>query len=267
MHPILFRFKTPDFLKWLFPDEIQIYSYGVMIALGILLSFYVGLYKSKKFNLSSDKLSSLMIWIIVAAFVGGKLFYYLESPRKYFGDPSLMLDLSGGGFVFYGSLIFAVPTIVWWLRKEKIPVRPFIDIFAILGPIVHSFGRIGCFMAGCCHGTICNVPWGVTFKNEESLAEPLNVPLHPTQLYDILVNVIILAVVLMLEKKKQFDGQLFLIYLVMYAVGRSIVEMFRGDEERGYLFNGALSHSQFIAIVVIILSAVVWMRWSKTAKA
>jgi phosphatidylglycerol:prolipoprotein diacylglycerol transferase len=169
----------------------------------------------------------------------------------------------GGGFVFYGSLIFAIPTIVWWLRKEKIPVRPFLDILAFIGPVVHSFGRVGCFLAGCCHGKVCDSWMGVTFSNPDSLAAIKNQPLYPTQLFDIVVNLTILGVIFLVQKKQKFDGQLFLIYLMMYAVGRSIVEMYRGDDARGFLFDGAVSHSQFIAACIIVISLVVWEKWSK----
>ena len=143
-------------------------------------------------------------------------------------------------------------------------MRPFLDLLAFAGPIVHSFGRIGCFLAGCCHGKVCDSPLGVTFTDPDSLAAIKNQPLYPTQLFDITVNVIILITVLLIQKKKQFRGQLFLIYLMMYGLGRSIVELFRGDESRGFLFGGLLSHSQFIAICIIAISLWVWTKWEKS---
>jgi phosphatidylglycerol:prolipoprotein diacylglycerol transferase len=169
----------------------------------------------------------------------------------------------GGGFVFYGSLIFAVPTIIWWLRNEQIQVRPFLDILAIVGPVVHSFGRVGCFLAGCCHGKVCNSWVGVTFTHPDTLASIKNTALYPTQLFDIAVNLTILLTIFLIQKKKQFDGQLFLIYLMMYGVGRSIVELYRGDEARGFILNGAVSHSQFIAACIIGICTFVWLRWRK----
>ena len=231
-----------------------------MIALGVLVSFLIAYRKSKRFGLSMDDLSNLFIWVIVAAFVGGKLFFIFEDVDAYLSNPSKLKSILGGGFVFYGSLIFAIPTIIFWLRKHKIPVLPFMDILAFVGPVVHSFGRVGCFLAGCCHGKVCDTWMGVTFSNPDSLAKPLGVPLYPTQLFDIAVNLTILVVVFFVQKKQKFDGQLFLIYLMMYAVGRSIVEIFRGDEARGFLFNGALSHSQFIAIIVLIVCGYFWYR-------
>ncbi len=263
MFPKLITIKIPQGMQGFLPAEISLYSYGLLIAIGIIVSFIVALRLTKKFGMTADKLSSLFLWVIVAAFVGGKLFFYLEDTDRYINDPSLMGKVVGGGFVFYGSLIFAIPTIYFWLKKEKVPIRPFFDVLAIVGPIIHSFGRIGCFMAGCCHGKACDSWLGVTFTHPDSLAEPLNTPLYPTQLFDILVNMIILITVLLVRKKQQFAGQLFLIYLIMYGVGRSIVEIYRGDEARGFLFGGALSHSQFIALLIIAACSFFWMRWRK----
>jgi phosphatidylglycerol:prolipoprotein diacylglycerol transferase len=263
MFPKLFSIPIPEFLQGFLPPQITVYSYGLMIALGILAAFYVTLRLSKKFGLDADKLSNLFIWVIVAAFVGGKLFYFFEDWDKYTQDPSQMLNVMGGGFVFYGSLIFAIPTIILWLRQQKIPVRPFLDVLAFAGPVVHSFGRVGCFLAGCCHGKVCNNALGVTFTHPDTLAVPTNTPLYPTQLMDIGVNLIILLVVFLVRKKQQFDGQLLLIYLMMYGVGRSIVEIYRGDDARGFVFGGALSHSQFIALLIIATCAYFWFQWKK----
>lgn len=264
MHPRLLTFDTPEWLRGFLPDEIVVYTYGFMIALGIAAAFYITLRMSRKFGLESDDLSALFIWVFVAAFVGGRLFFYFEDFGYYLENPSKMLRIKGGGFVFYGSLIFAVPTIIWWLRRRQIPARPFLDILAFVGPVIHSFGRIGCLMAGCCHGKVCHGFPGITFTDPHAMARPLNTPLYPTQLFDIGVNLIILATVLILRKRKQFEGQLFLIYLLMYAIGRSIVEVYRGDEARGFVFNGLLSHSQFIAILVAIGVAWAWRRWKSS---
>lgn len=263
MYPKLFQFDTPEFLRGILPDHIVVFSYGFFIALGILLSFWYAKNKVKKFNMTSDDLASLYMWTILAAFVGGRLFFYFEDLDKYLADPSLMLRLSGGGFVFYGSLIFAIPTIIWWVRKRKLPIREFLEIVAFIGPIIHGVGRIGCFMAGCCHGKVCDNPLGVTFSHPDTLARPMHEALYPTQLFDVGINLIILLVLFWVIKRKAFSGQLFLIYIVLYAIGRSINEIFRGDEARGFVFEGFLSHSQFIAIILLILAGIVWIRWKK----
>jgi len=264
MFPRLFTFPTPEFLQGFLPAHITLHSYGLMIALGIVAAFYIVVKKAKRFGLNADDVSSLFIWVILAAFVGGKLFFFFEDVGKYTADPGLIPGAMGGGFVFYGSLIFSIPTIIIWLRKRKVAVRPFLDLLAFVGPVVHSFGRVGCFLAGCCHGKVCESWMGVTFSHPNTLASIKDTPLYPTQLFDIAVNVIILITVIILQKKQKFDGQLFLVYLMMYGVGRSIVEVYRGDEARGFLFGGAISHSQFIALCIVVICAVIWRRWSKS---
>lgn len=261
MFPRIARFPVPEFLRGFLPDYITVYSYGVLIALGVLVSFYVALRKVRPFGLDSNKLSDLYIIGIVAAFVGGKLFFFLEDPQRYLNEPGEMLNLKGGGFVFYGSLLFAVPSIIWWVRRQKVDVRSFLDVLAFVGPIVHSFGRVGCFLAGCCYGSACPYFFGVTFDHPDSLAKPLHTALYPTQLFDIVVNLLILMLVFFMESRKQFRGQLFLIYLMLYAVGRSVVEIFRGDEARGFVLDGLLSHSQLIAIGIILIGGYFWRRW------
>jgi phosphatidylglycerol:prolipoprotein diacylglycerol transferase len=108
---------------------------------------------------------------------------------------------------------------------------------------------------------VCSSWIGITFSHPDTLADFKNVPLYPTQLFDIGVNMVILLTIIFIRNKKQFEGQLFLIYLMIYAVGRSIVENYRGDDARGFLFDGLLSHSQFIAIVIILACGFVWRKW------
>jgi phosphatidylglycerol---prolipoprotein diacylglyceryl transferase len=149
MYPKLVSFDVPDFLQGILPAHITLHSYGFMIAIGILVSFVIALKMTKKYGLDSDKLSSLFLWVMLAAFVGGRIFFYFEDITRYINNPSELLKVGGGGFVFYGSLIFGIPTIIWWLKRRKIPVRPVLDVIAFIAPTIQSFGRVGCFLAGC----------------------------------------------------------------------------------------------------------------------
>jgi phosphatidylglycerol---prolipoprotein diacylglyceryl transferase len=264
MYPQLLRFKTPHFLAGIFPDHITLYSYGLMIAIGILAAYWFTYRRTKPLGITKDRLSSMFIWSILAGFVGGKLFFFFEDIQKYIDQPNMLLNIIGGGFVFYGSVLFVIPVLVLWLRKNKIAVRPFLDIIAFVGPIVQGIGRFGCFLAGCCHGRECSNFLGVTYTNPDSLA-PNNIALYPTQLFDLGINVIILLTLLWFEKRKKFEGQLMLLYLMMYAVGRSINELYRGDEERGFILGGLMSHSQFIAVCVFIACVIFWKKWSTPA--
>ena len=142
---------------------------------------------------------------------------------------------------------------------------PMMDRLAITACIIHGMGRLGCFFAGCCHGTPTDLPWGVTFIDNASQAEPLNTPLHPTQLYSAGLIFSILVILLMFKRHRRFEGQLFFIYIILYAIGRGIIEIFRGDEERGYIIDGVISHSQFISIIVITIAMWAYFRFKKKA--
>jgi phosphatidylglycerol:prolipoprotein diacylglycerol transferase len=204
----------------------------------------------------------LIVFIIIASVVGGKFFVIFEKPGLYLSEPSLLMKEFRNGFVFYGSLLFAIPTMLVFFKLNKLPALGMLDILAVTTCIVHGFGRIGCFMAGCCYGTTHEGLFSVTFTNPACVAEPLNTPLHPTQLYSSLTIFMILAVILIVKRSKQFDGQLFMLYLMLYAAARSVLELFRGDLARGYLIDNVLSNSQFISIIVFLagLFAYIWLR-------
>jgi phosphatidylglycerol---prolipoprotein diacylglyceryl transferase len=251
MHPILFEV-----------GNYTIYTYGFCIALGALLGLsYMTWQGKKQFGLSFDTINSLFIFIVVAAIVGGKIFFFLEDPGYY--TKNLNKLFTGSGFVFYGSFLFAVPVMLWFFKKHNIPTLAMLDIMAVVTCIVHGFGRIGCFMAGCCYGKPTESIFGITFTNPVCQAEPLNTPLHPTQLYEAGFIFCLLASLFLLKNKKQFDGNLFLLYLILYASGRAVLEIFRGDVARGFIINNWLSHSQFISIIIIGVAVFYYFRLSK----
>jgi phosphatidylglycerol:prolipoprotein diacylglycerol transferase len=253
MHPILFEFGS-----------VTIYTYGFCIALGAVLGFtYMARQGKKQFGLTFDRANNLFILLVVSAVVGGKVFFFFESPSYYFNHPKEFL--SGSGFVFYGSLLFCIPSMLFFFKRNKLPVLGMLDIMGMVTCIVHGFGRIGCFNAGCCYGTHTDYFLGVVFSHERCQA-PLGESLHPVQLYEATFIFILFGALWFLRDRKQFDGQLFLIYLIVYAFGRSVLEMFRGDEARGFIFDGWLSHSQFISLIVIIISLIVYGRLRRKAK-
>ena len=254
MHPILFEV-----------GPITIYSYGFFIALGAILGLvYMAVQGKRNFGTTFDKSNSLFIYIVISAYVGGKVFFFFENPSFYIHNLSKLF--SGNGFVFFGSLLFAIPTMLWFFKKNNIPTLPLLDVMAIVTCIVHGFGRIGCFMSGCCHGKPTDSFLSVVFTNPVCQAEPLNTPLHPTQLYESGFIFILMGALLIIKRNKKFDGQLFLIYLIAYSVGRSLLEFLRGDEARGYLIQDILSHSQFISIIVIAIASYFYVKLDRRGK-
>lgn len=251
MHPILFEL-----------GGITVYSYGFMIALGVIGAVtYLFFQGRKDVGLTFDQANSLFLIIFIAAFLGGKVFLFFENPSLYAQHPGKLL--AGRGFVFYGSFLFAVPAMLWFFRKHKLNTYKMLDVMAVVTCIVHMFGRIGCFLAGCCYGKPTEGPLGVIFTDAACQA-PLHQPLVPTQLLEAGYILIVMLVLLLIKSKFQkFYGQLFLLYLILYAIGRSVLEIFRGDVARGFIIDGVLSHSQFIALLMVIAAGSVYNRWSK----
>ncbi len=267
MCPILFEIPIPTFLQGFLPSSVPIYSYGFLIACGAVAAFLYASHQAKvRLGVPKHKTLEMINVIIIASIVGGKLFYYLEKPSYYLADSARLLENFGSGFVFYGSLLFAVPSLWYFFKKNGYPAIKFFDIIAIMLCILHAFGRLGCFMAGCCHGKPWDGPFAISYSDPKCLA-PLDTLMHPTQLYSITLILSILSILLYVRTKRQkFDGQIGLLYLMLYAAGRSVIEIFRGDEARGFIIDGLLSYAQFISIILILIAAFFYRKQLKSTK-
>lgn len=254
MHPILFKVGS-----------FTIYTYGFCIAIGALLGFAYMYWQGKKqYGLTFDQSNNLFILLVLAGVVGGKFFMIFEDPSLYLSQPKKLF--SGSGFVFYGSLLTTIPVMLWYFKKIKVPVLGMLDVMAAVTCIVHGFGRIGCFMAGCCYGKPTHSAFGVIFTDPVCQAEPLHTTLHPTQLYEAGFIFTLLIILTIIKSRKQFNGQLFLIYLIAYAIGRAVLEIFRGDIDRGFLIKDVLSNSQFISACVISVAFYFYIRLKRAQK-
>ena len=205
----------------------------------------------------------LGIYIIISALVGAKLLLLVVDFRQFRESPAELLSLARSGGVFYGGLILAVLVAFWYMRRHRLPLWQTCDVFAPGIALGHAVGRLGCLAAGCCFGKPSSVAWAVTFTNPQAatnVGTPLNVPLHPTQLYESAAEALILALLLATERRgRTYPGRTFWLYMLMYAVSRFLIEFYRGDE-RGMVFD-AVSTSQFISILLVPLSLImlVWL--------
>lgn len=245
MHPELFHI-----------GNITIYSYAFLIVLGTVVASIYTKWRSKKELGIVDLSNTFFYFIFIAGFIGGKIFFYLEKPSYYLYNPKMMLANFSGGFVFYGSFIFIIPVVLWYLKKYRIPILPMLDILAITTLIVHSVGRLGCFFGGCCYGKPTTGVTGIVFPTSHGVA------VHPTQLYEITALLFIMVVLLFIKKKQHFKGQLFLLYIAFYAVVRNVLELFRGDK-RGFIIPNYLSHSQFIGLILLIIVSYFYIKLNK----
>lgn len=253
MHPELFNFYLPDLLGGY---NIVVYSYAFLIVLGTVIAIVYTKYNVKK-TLGITALSNTFFYLVfIVGFLGGKLFYFLQDPLFYFENFRFLQDNFSGGFVFYGSFVCIIPFIIWYLKTHKIPILPVLDILAITTTIIHSIGRLGCFAAGCCYGSHTDSHFGIVFPTTHGAS------VHPTQLYESSMLILIMSLLLVIKNRKQFQGQVFLIYLILYAFGRGVLEFFRGDD-RGFIIENILSHSQFIALCLIAIAMYFYYKFYK----
>jgi phosphatidylglycerol:prolipoprotein diacylglycerol transferase len=250
MHPILFEIGS-----W------PVYSYGVLLALAYLAGLQLAVIRARRWGLNATKVMDFGIYLIIAALVGAKLMLVAVDFDYFRAQPRELLSLVRAGGVFYGGLLGALAVGLWLVRRYGLPVWTTADLFAPGIALGHVVGRLGCLLAGCCYGQPTDAAWGITFTHPVAAANvgtPLGLPLHPTQLYDAGAELIILVVLLVLERRgRGFAGRTFWLYMLLYAISRYVVEIYRGDP-RGMIWG--MSTSQLVSILIVPLALVMLMR-------
>jgi phosphatidylglycerol:prolipoprotein diacylglycerol transferase len=244
MHPVLFRI-----------GGFTVYTYGFFAALAMMTGLWFILYQSRKWELPTDQISDLFFYSIIAGLAGARLFYVALSLPTFMADPLEIFRIWNGGLVFYGGFLTGLVFVAVYIRYKKLPAGKIMDMIGMGMPLAHGIARIGCFFAGCCYGKPSDLPWAVSFTHPETLACPSGVPLHPTQLYSSLGNFMIFLVLLLLNRTGRFSGRLIFIYLLIYGLFRTFIEIFRGDE-RGAPVVDFLSTSQTIGLAMAAFAAV-----------
>lgn len=244
----------------------KISCYGIMSTIGIFAAAVLACYLIKK----EEKDYYNMIVVLLISSVGLLLFSHLLygltnidilvrvvrhfDKVKGFSDFVSIFSYIFGGSVFYGGLIGFLLTAYICVKKKKLNKKKYFDIFAVIIPLFHFFGRIGCFLVGCCYG----IESKIGFTYHRSLVESANhVHRFPIQLVEAGFNLILFFVLYKFYKKEKYKGKLIYIYLMSYAVARFIFEFFRGDDYRGFLFG--LSTSQIISILIVITVVLIYI--------
>ena len=223
MHPIAFQL-----------GPLTIHWYGVMITLAFLAGLWTATRRARRENISAEKIADVTLWLMAGAIAGARFVYVTTYWREEFASQPLseIFMVQHGGLVFYGGFIGAAIAGFIYIRWKKMPLWKTADVLAPSIALGSVFGRIGCLLNGCCYGRPTNLPWAITFTNPQAhdlSGTPLDIPLHPTEIYDALLNLALYGFLAWLFRRKKFDGQVFATYLLCYAVMRSFVECFRGD--------------------------------------
>ncbi len=251
---------------------IDIYWYGILIALGMLLGFMFAIWKSRSFGVDDDRLIDVIFVCAIAGIIGARVFYVIFAPFKY-DSIWQMIDFRDGGLAIYGTVIAAFITAIFMCKWRKVPLLPALDIASMGFLIGQSIGRWGNFVNQEAFGTNTNLPWGMISENttnyltytQQTLADAgitvdPNLPVHPTFLYESLWCALGFVVLFLYSKKRKFNGEITLLYIIWYGAERAIVEGLRTDS-LNTIFG--IRISQAIAIVSCLIAFVIWFAMRK----
>lgn len=230
-----------------------LHTYGLCVLVGGILGILIAMWAGKKYGLTKLDILLFGMYAIIAGFIGAKLLYIIVEWDSVWQHPEALLT---GGFVFYGGAIGGI--LGGWIyvkqyrKMSKLYLIEFLDVAAPAIAIGQAFGRVGCFLAGCCYGAPTDSPLGVCYP--EGGIAPAGVKLLPTQLFETAFLLVFTVVLLIIIKKSKKRGTALAIYFIGYGVWRFIIEFFRSDP-RGSV--GALSTSQFISLFIVALGVII----------
>jgi phosphatidylglycerol:prolipoprotein diacylglycerol transferase len=256
VHPIAFYLGTLP-IRW----------YGIMMATAFLVGLWTATRRARPVNVSSEVITDLTMWLMGGSIVGARIVYVTTYWKQEFaGGPwSEVFMIQHGGLVYYGGLIGATMAGVGYLWWKKLPVWKIADIMAPSIALGSVFGRIGCLLNGCCYGRACDLPWAITFPTDNPLHPPAY-PVHPTEIYDALLNLLLYAGLAWLFRRRKFDGEIFALYLIGYAICRSIVECFRGDYTIDHIHAGLFTPAQLLSLPILIAGIAAWFWFSRRSR-
>ena len=242
---------------------LTIYWYGIFAAVAFMMAFGTGSRRAPREGLAPEAIMNLAPWLIGGAILGARILYVISFWNEEFaGKPWWeAFRFQRAGLVFYGGLIGSSLATIIYCRLKRLPLWKVADILAPSLALGHGFGRIGCLMTGCCYGRPTDLPWAIHFPLDHWTH---GVGVHPTQIYESLLNFALCGGLLLLYRRKKFDGQIFAAYLICYAVLRAFVESFRGDYVKHYI-GGLLTPGQTVSVFILVAGVGLWF-WLKEAK-
>jgi phosphatidylglycerol---prolipoprotein diacylglyceryl transferase len=247
VHPIAFQFGS-----------LTVTWYGIMMAAAFLAGLWTASRRAPLDGMRPETILDLGPWLIFGAIIGARALYVITFWRDQFAGKSFseLFMVWHGGLVFYGGLIGACLSCLLYAKVKSVRVWKMADALAPSIALGYVFGRIGCLMNGCCYGRECHLLWAIHFPQGHE-TYPRGV--HPTQIYDSLLNLGFYLGLAWLYRRKRFDGQVFAVYAIGYALLRFLVELFRGDYpvEQHYL-GGWATPAQVVSIPIFIAGLVLW---------
>ncbi|MBO4631770.1 MAG: prolipoprotein diacylglyceryl transferase [Lentisphaeria bacterium] len=245
----------------------NIHWYGIMVALGFLASLAVLQYKRNYARMTSDQVIDLSIIVVVCGILGARIAYVIQFFDQFRGDFWKIFRIDQGGLVFYGGFILAALVIFRYVRKHKLCVSRILDICAPAMAIGHAFGRVGCFIQGCCFGIPCK-SFGVVYPpgtapaarypdvnsvflnlQTSGKAAASSLPLLPVQLLESAGNLLLGIGLLLLFRRIRKSGTIAAAYFIGYGILRFVLECFRGDHTDRII---GLTRAQLVGLFIMI---------------
>lgn len=244
---------NPSAISNLFGTGISIHWYGIIIATAIMVSLTLAMRQSKKFNIKEDDLIDMFLLALPVSIIFARLFFVVFTWDNYKNDLLGIFRIWEGGLAIYGALIGAILSVYFYSRKKKIDMLDLCDFACVYLPLSQAIGRWGNFANQELYGTVTTLPWGMTGS---IIGDD---PVHPTFLYESLLNIIVFMVLLKLRKNKKIKGSVLAMYLMLYSLVRFMMEFLRTDEFDVDLAGGGnIRYNQVFAVLVFV-GAFAWL--------
>lgn len=228
---------------------IGIRWYGILIASGILIGALLGIKRGKKIGISEEDILDMLLFAVPASIIGARTYYVIFNWSYYAGDIFKMINIRQGGMAIHGGVIAGVSVAYIYCKYKKISFVKIVDVCAPSLILGQAIGRWGNFINQEAYGGPTDLPWGILIDG---------VRVHPTFLYESIWNLTVFVFLLWYDKRKKFDGELFLFYGVLYSIGRFFIEGLRTDS----LMFGPIRVAQLVSLstIVVFVLIIFWRR-------
>jgi phosphatidylglycerol:prolipoprotein diacylglycerol transferase len=241
-------------------------AYGLLLVVGFVIALVVTWRLARVAGLDPERVHGLACGTVIAGLLGAHCLHVCTQLDAYRGNPLAALRI-WDGHVFIGGPLAGILFLAWCARRHRLPFWTIADVLVVAMLIALVFGRLGCLTAGCCHGRPTGCSFGVQLNSDFVSPECRAVPLHPTQLYEACAGLLLFVGLLRLFPRRAFAGQVVLTFFIAYPLIRFVIELFRGDASRGFVFNEFLSTSQFVCLLVLPVAVGLWIVRSRPIRA